>query len=203
MKTQIVFGLVFTCCVLFAQQVEMFAVPEAIDECKAEVTSIIKRQSSYIPTLLTAQPNKAITGDMMKLYRLGERIESFDEEEEEEETLDKIEKAIAILQERRVYCYLLWAEQRLRQVEAKQEYSKLRQDEVLRLYEALSDINLAIVTETMLAQEIATQLGKLYETLDGENKKKARQRGIQKQADAYTAELSLERGSLRKTLDDF
>ncbi len=201
MKKLSVFGLVFTCCVLFAQQVEMFAVPEAIDECKAEVTSIIKRQSSYIPTLVTAQPNKAITGDMMKLYHLGERIESFDEEEEE--TLDKIEKAIAILQERRVYCYLLWAEQRLRQVEAKQEYSKLRQDEVLRLYEALSDINLAVVTETMLAQEIATQLGKLYETLDGENKKKARQRGIQKQADAYTAELSLERVPLRKTLDDF
>ncbi|MGN0890153.1 MAG: hypothetical protein ACI4W7_00720 [Candidatus Spyradenecus sp.] len=201
MKKLIVFGLVFTCCVLFAQQVEMFAVPEAIDECKAEVTNIIKRQSSYIPTLVTAQPNKAITGDIMKLYYLGERIESLDEEEEE--TLDKIEKAIAILQERRVYCYLLWAEQCLRQVEAKQEYSKLRQDQVLRLYEALSDINLAIVTETMLAQEIATQLGKLYETLDGENKKKARQRGIQKQADAYTAELSLERVPLRKTLDDF
>lgn len=202
MKFALAILLAISCCVVKAQQ-EKHPLPSSLDECNSLFRMTIEKYIKHPPTLNTVSPDKSLTNSMTYLYRLGEHVEALIDDEAS--LLNVIEETVSVLQERRKYVYLLWAEQRLRKVMETRggQYRKCSQGEILTLYETLSEINLTLITENMLAQEISTQLGKLYECLENEYKRTARLRGIEKQMDAYSLEAESRKLHLRKTLNDF
>lgn len=206
MKSLLAGMLAVACCAVFAQQLR--DLPETVEGCDASFEEVVKKHASVKLTTLTAKPDGAITADIQWLIQLANQALALPEDAKAKaapyELAAKIEQAVAILQERRVYCYLLWAERRLQDATAPryEDLGDCSQDELIRLYEDLSDINLALVSEPMLARDVAARLGEIYDAMDGTYKVVARRRGIEKQMDSYSA-AQAPNVKLRKTLDDF
>ncbi len=98
---------------------------------------------------------------------------------------------IAILKQRQILKYALWAEGRYRETDPTNIAQDLEEQKSKKLYKRLSEVNVSLVAEPSLAREIPKRLYELYDSinsLDGNRHGR------------YDAIIRLER---RKTLDDF
>lgn len=162
---------------------------------------ILKFAISQVPDLENSNPDGQITKWLNEITQPLKTLADEDLQEEEAGfLLGKVKPLILLLEERRIFRYMLWAEKKLRSCSL-HNYSKLTQKELFGLYKSLSDIDLTLIPENILAREIAGQLALIYDYLDSSNKPEARLESIRRNADKSTAEKMKFRR--RKTLDDF
>ena len=174
----------------------------SISSVKAKIQSLLDDESKIALSVANSEPNKRITELMMKFDAIGQQLM---EQDPSDEILSLSEKSLAImalLRERRVYAYMLWAEGLLEKSKtgAYTNLSALNQNTLMNLYCRLSEINISIIKENMLNREIMTRLAEIYDCLTPENKQTVRVKAIQMQRDGLSV---LENVPLRKTLDDF
>ena len=107
---------------------------------------------------------------------------------------------MALLRERRVYAYMLWAEGLLEEAKTGpyEKLSSLNQTTLMDLYCRLSAINISIIQESMLSREILNRLAEIYDQLTPKNKETVRVKAIQMQRDRLSISI-IENVPLRKT----
>ena len=153
-------------------------------------------------SIANAMPNKRITKLMVEIDKIGQQLMKQEQNDEIIALSERCLAILAVLRERRIFAYMLWAEGRLEKstVGRYEKLSDLDQDTLKVLYGKLSEINISIIRENMLNREIMGRLAEIYDCLKPENKKKARTNAIFQQRDALTNISNIPR---RKTLDDF
>lgn len=161
------------------------------------------------PNLKNSRPDGKLTAQIARLSEFADELEleepaSADEALEQEELFRKTLIVMSALEERRVYRYLLWAENQLR-ICTKKNFPDCSQQELFSLYKTLSEINLNEVKEPILAREITSALAGIYDCLDSANKPEARIFSVRKNADFYSREKAKNENhfSPRKTPSDF
>ena len=162
---------------------------------------ILQLTISHVPDLKNSVPDRQITKWLDEITQSLENLT--DEDFQKEETIlfsGEVKDIILLLETRRTFRYMLWAEKKLRNC-SQHDYSKLSQEELFDLYKSLSDINLVLIPENILAREIAGQLASIYDHLDSSYKPEARLESIRRNVDKRLAEKMKFRR--RKTLDDF
>lgn len=177
--------------------------PNRIAELRKRLDTIISTVVEKQPTLKNSKPgDKFLTNQMKAVEEIGEEAFALPQSDAVLDLRKKSFEVLDILQQRRVYCYMLWAERTLEESssEEHQDLSKLSQDDRIRLYEILGEINLQLIPENMLTREIVSRLTEIYDTLDAEHKKAVRVRNIHRQADPLSKIKELQ---ARKSFDDF
>ena len=174
----------------------------SVSATKAKIQSLLEDEARITLSVANCEPNKRITGLMSKMDAIGQQLM---EQDPTDEVLSLSEKSLAImalLRERRVYAYMLWAEGLLEKSKTGTytNLSTLNQNTLMNLYCRLSEVNISIIKENMLNREIMTRLAEIYDCLTPENKQTVRIKAIQMQRDGLSI---LENVPLRKTLDDF
>lgn len=174
-----------------------------------KLNELAREASAETPELGNASPDGKLTNflnelsaEMANLSAIAEESAEADSNKRRELTalLVKGDELSFLLEERRSFRYLLWAEMRLRR-SISLDLSELSQRELFGLYKSLSDINLSLVSEVILSREITAQLVAIYDRLDAEHKPDARLESIRRNADE---KLAQESGfARRKGLDDF
>lgn len=162
---------------------------------------ILQLTITHVPDLKNSVPDRQITKWLDEITQSLENLT--DEDFQKEETIlfsGEVKDIILLLETRRTFRYMLWAEKKLRNC-SQHDYSKLSQEELFDLYKSLSDINLVLIPENILAREIAGQLASIYDHLDSSYKPEARLESIRRNVDKRLAEKMKFRR--RKTLDDF
>ena len=192
-------GLILLCS-SFA--ISAYAEDFSVSSTKAKIESLLEDESKITLSVANSEPTKRITELMSKMDAIGQQLM---EQVPSDEVLSLSEKSLAImalLRERRVYAYMLWAEGLLEKSKAGAyaDLSSLDQNTLINLYCRLSEVNISIIKENMLNREIMTRLAEIYDRLTPENKKTVRIKAIQMQRDGLSI---LENVPLRKTLDDF
>ena len=174
----------------------------SVSSTKAKIQSLLEAESKITLSVANCEPTKRITELMSKMDAIGQQLM---EQVPSDEVLSLSEKSLAVmalLRERRVYAYMLWAEGLLEKSKAGAyaDLSSLDQNTLINLYCRLSEVNISIIKENMLNREIMTRLAEIYDCLTPENKQTVRIKAIQMQRDGLSI---LENVPLRKTLDDF
>ena len=186
---------IFVCISVFANNFDL-------ESTKKELHRLVKNESEISLSFANATPNQRITKLMMEIDKIGQQLMKQEQNDEIIALSEKCLAILAVLRERRVYAYMIWAEGCLEK-STKGRYEKLSdidQHTQMRLYLKLSEINISIVRESMLNREIMGRLAEIYDSLTPENKEKVRRNAIFQQRDALTNISNLPR---RKTLDDF
>ena len=168
----------------------------------AQLKSLLEAESRINLSVGNSEPNKRITNLMGKVDAIGQKLMSM-EPTDDVLTLSETSLAMmAVLRERRVYAYMLWAEGLLEGSKSGRysNLSSLDQNTLVNLYCKLSEINISIINENMLSREIISRLAEIYELLSAQNKQIVRVRAIQMQRDGLS---KIENVPMRKTLDDF
>ncbi len=174
-----------------------------LSSLKEQVNKLIKEETANELTISNCKPDKRITILMGKIDSIGQKLMS--QEIQSEDIMELSERCLAILaalRERRVYAYMLWAEGCLEGASSGR-YANLKllnQNELMKLYEYLSNINISIIKENMLSREIITRLAEIYDCLDNNNKPIVRTKAIQQQRDPLSVNENV---SIRKSLNDF
>ena len=139
---------------------------------------------------------------MKEMDAIGQKLMEQDSSDEVLSLSEKCLAIMALLRERRVYAYMLWAEGLLEQSKTGSyaKLSSLNQTTLMFLYCKLSEINISIIQENMLSREIMNRLAEIYDCLTPESKQTVRVKAIQMQRDGLS---TIENVPLRKTLDDF
>lgn len=173
-----------------------------------ELNAIIAKASAEVPELGNSEPDGKLTKLLEELYQKMGELENADvaknEQQEQIKLLEKGETLFLLLEDRRVFRYMLWAEMLLRRC-GSGDLSTLSQRDLFNRYKSLSDINLSLIPEAILSREITTQLAAIYDRLNAENKPKARVESIRRNADEELAQKNGFKNGFerRKGLDDF
>lgn len=187
-----------SCCAVYAQQDESRRV-------KAEdlFNEIISSHTKEMLTFENVTPDGRITNSIMQLLNLKQALSAMEEGDVEVvRLLHSVDQAVQILSNRRIYKYQLWAEKQLRKSQVT-EVKKLSKNEKIMCYLELSRVMQDLVTENMLRREIVSQLAKIYEALEEEEKKIVRSEAIKMQQDEYSAALDTKQRRCRMLLEDF
>lgn len=185
-------------CGSFTASAEEFSVSST----KAKIQSLLEAESRISLSVANSSPNKRITNLMTKMDAIGQQLMEQDSSDEVLSLSEKCLAIMALLRERRVYAYMLWAEGLLEQSKTGSyaKLSSLNQNTLMVLYCRLSEINISIIQENMLSREIMNRLAEIYDCLTPESKQTVRIKAIQMQRDGLS---TIENVPLRKTLDDF
>lgn len=162
----------------------------------------MNKEAEITLSVANAMPNQRITKLMVEIDKIGQQLMKQEQNDEIIALSEKCLAILAVLRERRIFAYMLWAEGRLEKstVGRYEKLSDIDQHTLMVLYGKLSEINISIIRENMLNREIMGRLAEIYDCLKTENKKKARKNAIFQQRDALTNISNIPR---RKTLDDF
>ena len=196
MKATLFFLLnTFVCVSIFANNFD-------IESVKKKLHRLVNKESEITLSVANAIPNQRITKLMEEIDKIGQQLMKQEQNDEIIALSEKCLAILAVLRERRIFAYMLWAEGRLEKstVGRYEKLSDLDQHTLMVLYGKLSEINISIIRENMLNREIMGRLAEIYDCLKPENKKKARTNAIFQQRDALTNISNIPR---RKTLDDF
>ena len=196
MKATLFFLLnTFVCVSIFANNFD-------IESVKKKLHRLVNKESEITLSVANAIPNQRITKLMEEIDKIGQQLMKQEQNDEIIALSEKCLAILAVLRERRIFAYMLWAEGRLEKstVGRYEKLSDLDQHTLMVLYGKLSEINISIIRENMLNREIMGRLAEIYDCLKPENKKKARTNSIFQQRDALTNISNIPR---RKTLDDF
>ncbi|WP_407450501.1 hypothetical protein [Fibrobacter sp.] len=191
--------VIFSCAWIYAQENE-----KGIDANEL-FEQIIKEHRDQPLNFGEVEPDGKITDAILSLMNLQTMLNVFDSGGVEELLLPKkIERAITVLSERRIYKYQMWAEQRLRENMSEKDLTKCSDSRKVALYISLSQINQNVISEIMLHREVIERLKQIYDVMNEDTKKHVRLRAIQLQQDEYTLQLQEERKNNRRlTLEDF
>ena len=175
---------------------------EIIKRLNDEINRVVEMVVKATPTLTNAKPDEFLTKHMLEVDRIGQEAMQLPQSDE---SLKLSEKALAVLtalKERRTYRYMLWAEMCLQECISGQyrDLTKYSQDDRVRIYDRLSNINIDIIPEHILSREILSQLNRIYDTLDEAHKKQVRISSIEKRAGPLPADTKTEP---RKMLENF
>lgn len=178
------------------------ALKDIVDEVRAERL-----------TMSDAKPDGKVSRQIERVSAFMDALTDEADETDNDEEYEKIAQLAykatqvkAVLEQRRIYRYMLWSEKRLRIcMRDESKLDSLSQDQLFERYRALAEINISEVPEPILAREITSALAKIYELFSPENKPKARMFSVQKNADFYTQEQKGKDSDFapRKTPKDF
>ena len=211
MKTPLFFLLnTFVCVSLFANFCDIGLIcgtentvksqaHDFLKSTKKKLNELVKKESDIILSIANVKPNQRITKLMMEIDKIGQQLMKQEQNDEIIALSGHCLTILAVLRERRIFAYTLWAERRL---EESAKVSGNDQDTLMKLYGKLSEINISIIRENMLNREIMERLAKIYDSLNPENKQKVRVNAIFQQRDAMT-NIPHTHIPRRKTLDDF
>ena len=187
---------------LFCGSIAASAEEFNVSSTRAKIQSLLEAESRISLSVANSSPNKRITNLMTKMDAIGQQLIEQDSSDEVLSLSEKCLAIMALLRERRVYAYMLWAEGLLEQSKTGSyaKLSSLNQTTLMVLYCKLSEINISIIQENMLSREIMNRLSEIYDCLTPESKKTVRIKAIQMQRDGLS---TIENVPLRKTLDDF
>ena len=173
-----------------------------IESAKKKLHGLVNKESEISLSVANAMPNQRITKLMLEIDKIGQQLMKQEQNDEIIALSEKCLAILAVLRERRIFAYMLWAEGRLEKstVGRYEKLSDIDQHTLMVLYGKLSEINISVIRENMLNREIMGRLAEIYDCLKPENKKKARENAIFQQRDALTNISNIPR---RKTLDDF
>ena len=171
----------------------------ALDE---QVKQLLNTESAITLSVDSCSPQQRITNLMVKIDKIGQQLMKLEQTDETLALSEKCLAILAVLRERRVFAYMLWAEGCLEKSTTGRyvKLSTVDQYTLMALYGKLSEINISIIRESMLSREIMGRLAEIYDCLTAENKRKVRVNAILQQRDALTNISNMPR---RKTLDDF
>lgn len=178
------------------------ALAEDVDIAKETLRRIVNAEASLTLSVATARPDKHITEKMVEIDKIGQSLLKQEQTDDVIAVSESCLSALAVLRERRIYAYMLWAEGLLEKSTTGKyaDLESLDQETLVALYCRLSEINISIIRENMLNREIMSRLAEIYDRLDRSNKRLVRVRAIQQQRDALSTVVN---GSIRKALDDF
>lgn len=187
---------------LFCGSIAASAEEFKVSSTRAKIQSLLEAESRISLSVANSSPNKRITNLMTKMDAIGQQLMEQDSSDEVLSLSEKCLAIMALLRERRVYAYMLWAEGLLEQSKTGSyaKLSSLNQTTLMVLYCKLSEINISIIQENMLSREIMNRLSEIYDCLTPESKQTVRIKAIQMQRDGLS---TIENVPLRKTLDDF
>lgn len=187
---------------LFCGSLTASAEEFSVSSTNAKIQSLLEAESRISLSVANSSPNKRITNLMKEMDAIGQQLMAQDSSDEVLSLSEKCLAIMALLRERRVYAYMLWAEGRLEQSKSGSyaNLSSLNQTTLMALYCKLSEINISIIQENMLCQEIMNRLAEIYNCLTPESKQTVRIKAIQMQRDGLSI---IKNVPLRKTLDDF
>lgn len=178
-----------------------------------ELKTIVDEALAVEPTLANAEPDGKVSRQIERVSAFMDALTDEADETDNDEEYEKIAQLAykatqvkAVLEQRRIYRYMLWAEKRLRIcMRDESKLDSLSQDQLFERYRALAEINISEIPEPILAREITSALAKIYELFSPENKPKARMFSVYKNADFYTQEQKGRDSDFapRKTPKDF
>ena len=178
------------------------ATEQSLSSVEEQIKRLLSTEASIALSVQSCVPQQRITKLMSEIDKIGQMLMKLEQTDEVIALSEKCLAILAVLRERRVFSYMLWAEGCLEKASTGPyaDLSKLDQYKLMALYEKLSEINISIIRENMLNREIMERLAKIYDCLTPENKKKVRVNAVLQQRDALSNITSIPR---RKTLDDF
>lgn len=191
-----------TVLMVFCLAICAYAAEPSVAELDKQIKQLLSPEAAITLSVHSSSPKQRITNLMGEIDKIGQQLMKREQTEETIALSEKCLAVLAVLRERRVFAYMLWAEGRLEK-SSTGRYAKLstvNQYDLMALYGKLSEINISIVRESMLNREIMGRLAEIYDCLTPENKKKVRINAILQQRDALTNISNIPR---RKTLDDF
>ena len=173
-----------------------------LSELDMRISQLLDAEASVILSVESSLPQQRITKLMTQIDEIGQQLM---EREQTDDTIALSEKCLAVLavlRERRVFAYMLWAEGCLEKASTGRyaNLSAVDQYTLMGLYGKLSEINISIIRENMLNREIMGKLAEIYDCLTPENKKNVRVNAILQQRDALSNITNI---PIRKSLDDF
>lgn len=192
------FLIIFSVCfVIYADAAEL-----SLSSLDSQIKQLLNEEATITLSVASCLPQQRITNLMAEIDKIGQQLIK---QEQTDETIALSEKCLAILavlRERRIFAYMLWAEGCLEKASSGRyaDLSSVDQHTLMALYGKLSEINISIIRESMLNREIMGRLAEIYDRLTSENKKKVRVNAILQQRDALSNIANIPR---RKTLDDF
>ena len=192
------FAIIISICYAFC----VCAAETSVADFDAQIKQLLKEETAIALSVHSSSPQQRITNLMAKIDQIGQQLMKREQTDETIALSEKCLAILAVLRERRIFAYMLWAEGCLEQstTGCYAKLSTVDQHRLMRLYGKLSEINISIVRESMLNREIMGRLAEIYDCLTPENKKKVRVNAILQQRDAITDISNIPR---RKTLDDF
>lgn len=177
---------------------------QILGEAKAKYSEIVQSYCTKGVEEISernARPDGQIAQNLRKLYEILQSVSRLpDEGEEDSVFLDlamfeaRVVEAVNVLQQRQLYRYLWWVEaQLLRYTTGLYEnIENCSERELIWAYRELSKIDLSLVTESMVAREIAALMGRIYDKMSGDAKRAARRYGIRIRHDVYSESVSSE-----------
>lgn len=193
---------ILTSIVFFCLAICAYAEEPSVSELDKQVKQLLSSEAAITLSVQSCVPMQRITNLMGEIDKIGQQLMKQEQTEESIALSEKCLAILAVLRERRVFAYMLWAEGCLEK-SSTGRYANLatvEQHILMALYGKLSEINISIIRESMLNREIMGRLAEIYDCLTPENKKKVRINAILQQRDALTNISNIPR---RKTLDDF
>ena len=178
------------------------AAEPSVSSLDDRVTQLLKTEAAITLSVESCLPQRRITDLMVEIDKIGQELMKREQTDEIIAQSEKCLAALAVLRERRVLAYMLWAEGCLEKASSGRyaDLSALDQHTLMALYGKLSEINISIIRENMLSREIMERLSKIYDCLKPDNKRRVRVRAIFQQRDVLSNTVNIPR---RKTLDDF
>ena len=182
--------------------VAVCASEKTLSALDAQITQLLRSEADITLSVHSSVPQKRITNLMIEIDKIGHQLMKMEQTDKTIALSEKCLAILAVLRERRVFAYMLWAEGWLEKASTGRyaKLSSLDQNTLMALYGKLSEINISIIKENMLNREIMGQLASIYDCLTPENKKRVRVNAIFQQRDALSNKSNLSR---RKSLDDF
>ena len=179
-----------------------YATDTSVTKLNKQIEQLLSAESTKTLSVYSCSPKQRITNLMGEIDKIGQQLMKLEQTDEVLALSEKCLAILAVLKERRIFAYMLWAEGCLEKSSA-ERYANLKaldQPTLMALYGKLSEINISIVRENMLSREVMGRLAEIYDCLNSENKKKVRVNAILQQRDALTILSNIPK---RKTLDDF
>lgn len=174
-------------------------------EVESLFDNILKPAQEEHLSISTVKANGCITKALTDLLNLKQALLPLESPVAKAHMI-RVENAIEILSQRRLYKYQLWAEQRLETCQEYFDKNKKNEKKLQECYMELGSVQQDLIVENMLRREIAQLMSDIYDRLSFDHKKEVRHLSIRLWQDTYSLEQDSNQNSItikRYALEDF